>query len=251
MLSRIVGWIAASTNPLIKSLFIGWAIKRFNVDLSQAEIEDPADFKSFNDFFTRALKTGARPIAGEFCSPADGEVSQAGPIVDGQLLQAKGIHYRLDQLLGLSDVSAFSTGRFITIYLSPRDYHRVHSPITGQLKAARYIPGKLFSVNQQTAESIPGLFAINERLVMDFDTEHGPVSVIMVGAVIVAGIQPIWRDQPYLPKVYDEEELNLALTAGGELGRFLMGSTAIVVSAKSIDFRHQAGDSVVMGEHLI
>ncbi len=232
-------------------MFIRWAINRFDVDMSQAANENPASYESFNDFFTRALKPGARPISGEYCSPADGEVSQAGKIISGELLQAKGINYRLDQLLGLKDVSAYDNGSFITIYLSPRDYHRVHSPITGKLTSARYIPGKLFSVNQQTAESIPGLFAINERLVMDFETKQGPVSVIMVGAVIVAGIQPVWREQPYAPKVHDAESPDLDIKAGDELGRFFMGSTAIIVSHQSLEFTHQAGNSVSMGESLI
>lgn len=251
LLSRLVGWVAASEISFIKSAFIHWAIRRYGVDLSEAKNSNADSYRSFNDFFTRALKPGARPIAGEFCSPADGEISQLGNISDGQLLQAKGIHYRLDQLLGKTDVEAYKGGSFITVYLSPKDYHRVHSPISGKLNSARYIPGKLFSVNQQTTEAIPDLFAINERLVMEFATEHGPVSLIMVGAMIVAGIQPFWHDAPYPPRLHNEVELDLNISAGDEMGRFLMGSTAIVVSGKPLSFKHQPGDLLVMGEGLI
>ena len=251
LLSRLVGWVAASDINLIKTLFIQFALKRYGVDLSEAERVDPSAYTSFNDFFTRALKPGARPISGEFCSPADGEISQLGDISNAKLLQAKGINYSLAQLLGFEGVEVYGNGSFITVYLSPKDYHRVHSPVTGTLKRARYIPGKLFSVNQVTTEAIEDLFAINERLVMDFDTEHGAVSVVMVGALIVAGIQPVWRDTCYEPRLQSEQTLNLEITAGDELGRFLMGSTAIVVSAKKLKFAHEAGDALQMGQSLV
>jgi phosphatidylserine decarboxylase len=246
-----VGWVASSRQRNIKTWFINWAIKRYGVDMSQAAEPNPNAYASFNDFFTRALKVGARPIAGEFCSPADGEVSQLGPVENDKLIQAKGVNYRLDQLLGKTDVSAYKNGSFVTIYLSPKDYHRVHSPVSGSLNCARYIPGRLFSVNQQTTEAIPDLFAINERLVMEFDTEQGPVSVVMVGAMIVAGIQPVWRDEVYAPKIHQEDPMNIEFSAGDELGRFLMGSTAIVVSSTKLDFDHQAGDIVQMGISLV
>lgn len=250
LISRVVGWVAASRVSIIKSLFIKFAVGRYKIDLTDAAQPDIEAYASFNDFFTRALRDGARPIAGEFCSPADGEISQLGDIQDDTLMQAKGVTYSVAKLLGKADVAAYSGGSFITIYLSPRDYHRVHSPVSGTLKLARYIPGKLFSVNQQTTLDIPDLFAINERLVMEFDTEHGPVAVVMVGAMIVAGIQPVWREATYPARTFLEESPNITIQAGDELGRFLMGSTAIVVSQKKLDFKSTAGEALQMGEGL-
>lgn len=252
LISRLVGWIASSEIKPIKSAFISWAVKRYGVDLSEAENPDTAAYSSFNHFFTRALRPGIRPISGEYCSPADGEISQLGAIENGKLIQAKGIHYSLSQLLAKSDVSEYDQGSFVTIYLSPKDYHRVHSPITGHLTGARYVPGKLFSVNQNTAENVQDLFAINERLVMDFATEQGSVSVIMVGAMIVAGIQPIWRNSPYPARIENNaHDEKIKVNAGDELGRFLMGSTAIVISKKPLDFALKPGDVVKMGESLL
>lgn len=250
LLSRLVGIVAGSEIGFIKSLFIQFAIKRYNVDLSEAEQTDPNEYRSFNDFFTRSLSAGARPISGEFCSPADGEISQLGNLEAGRVLQAKGINYSLAKLLGRENIENFESGSFITIYLSPRDYHRVHSPVSGKLTEARYIPGRLFSVNQKTTEAIEELFAINERLVMEFETDHGAASVIMVGAMIVAGIQPFWRQRPYPARTYREETVGQHVRAGDELGRFLMGSTAIVVSEKRLDFSHQPGDSLLVGQSL-
>lgn len=251
LLSRLVGLVAASEISLIKRWFIQFAISRYKVDLSEAADPDPDQYRSFNDFFTRALKPGVRPISGEFCSPADGEISQLGHITAGTLLQAKGVTYSLAKLLGAPEVSAYENGSFITVYLSPKDYHRVHSPVSGRLTTARYIPGKLFSVNQQTTEAITDLFAINERLVMEFTTEHGAVSVVMVGAMIVAGIQPVWRDTVYRAGEFATEAPDMEITAGDELGRFLMGSTAIVVSEQQLKFCHEAGDTLRMGESLV
>jgi len=264
LLSRLVGWVAGSRIIWVKRAFIHWAIGRYQVDMADALEGDPDAYASFNAFFTRALKPGTRPIAPSLCSPADGAISECGDIQAGQLLQAKGIHYRLEQLMAGGDTEAYRNGTFATVYLSPRDYHRVHCPIKGTLIAARYVPGKLFSVNQQTADAIPGLFAVNERLVMEFKTEDGPVCVVMVGAMIVAGIQPIWRDAPYparelfiervIESVSDEKSDGIANTtfeSGDELGRFLMGSTAIVLTAKRYSLKHKAGDEVRMGESLV
>jgi len=260
LLSRLVGWVASSRIIWIKRAFIHWAISRYQVDMTDALEDDPDVYTSFNAFFTRALKPGARPIGPSLCSPADGAISECGNIHSGQLLQAKGICYSLEQLMAGGNTEAYRDGTFTTVYLSPRDYHRVHCPIKGTLIAARYVPGKLFSVNQQTADAIPGLFAINERLVMELETEEGPICVIMVGAMIVAGVQPIWRDTPYparglvIERVSDKTSGGIAITAfesGDELGRFLMGSTAIVLTAKRFSLAHKAGDSVRMGESLI
>lgn len=252
LLSRLVGWVAASEIIWIKRTFIHWAIKRYQVDMADAAEPNPDAYPSFNGFFTRALKSGVRPINGPFCSPADGVVSECGPIRSGQILQAKGIDYSVTKLLAGANPDAYLNGTFSTIYLSPRDYHRVHCPMQGKLVAARYVPGKLFSVNQQTADSIPELFAINERLVMDFESDKGPFSVVMVGAMIVAGIQSVWRATPYPPGQLLNEHIDPAeYAAGAELGRFFMGSTAIVLTSDQYQLKHKAGDSVQMGESLI
>lgn len=252
LLSRLVGFIASSRVGFIRNSFISWAITRYNIDLTDAEQPNPKAYRSFNDFFTRALKPAARPIQGEICSPADGAISECGDIVEGQLLQAKGLTYTLTQLLATEQVSDFQNGSFSTIYLSPRDYHRVHCPMSGELIAARYVPGDLFSVNQQTAEAIPNLFARNERLVMQFKTNESSYYLVMVGAMIVAGIQPVWRSAPYpARRLFIDPKAKGAFAAGDEIGRFLMGSTAIVITEQNLKLKHQAGDAVKMGELLI
>ena len=252
LLSRLVGFVANSQNPFVRRTFIHWAIGRYKIDLTDALEPNPDAYKSFNDFFTRGLKPGSRPIMGTICSPADGAVSECGDICEGKLLQAKGIDYRLDELLASDDVSAYQEGSFSTIYLSPRDYHRVHCPMQGELTSASYVPGDLFSVNQQTADAIPNLFARNERLVMEFNSEQGPFCVVMVGALIVAGIQSAWHDAPYPARqLFIDPEAKGNFSAGAELGRFVMGSTAIVISSKRLKLKHVAGDAVVMGESLI
>jgi len=197
LLSRLVGWVARSEIPWIKTTFINRFIQHFGVDLSEAEIGDPDRFENFNAFFTRALKDGARPIAdGErvLACPADGTVSQLGPLRGGDLFQAKGHHYSAFELLGGDGALAaeFQNGHFATVYLSPKDYHRVHMPFTGTLRETCYVPGRLFSVNQTTTERVPRLFARNERLVCVFDTEVGPMAVVLVGAMIVAGIETVF-----------------------------------------------------------
>ncbi len=252
LLSRLVGWVAASETVWIKRTFINWAIQRYQVDMTDAAEPNPNAYASFNAFFTRALKSNVRPIDGPFCSPADGMVSECGAIRSGQILQAKGIDYSVSQLMAGGDETPYLNGTFSTIYLSPRDYHRVHCPINGRLTAARYVPGKLFSVNQQTADHIPGLFAINERLVMEFESDTGPFCVVMVGAMIVAGIQSVWREAPYPPAALLHESINPTnFVAGQELGRFFMGSTAIVLTTGQHQLKHRAGDTVKMGESMI
>ena len=194
LLSRAVGILAQ--NHLLRKLFIRAFIRRYKVDLSQAKIQEVEKFENFNAFFTRELQADARPLStakGAIVCPADGAVSQLGDIADGNLLQAKGKHYSCQSLLaGDAQMAAlFQSGKFATIYLSPRDYHRVHMPMAGILKKTIYVPGKLFSVNQTTAESVPNLFARNERLVCLFTTAAGPMAVILVGAMIVAGIDTV------------------------------------------------------------
>ncbi|AJD49578.1 phosphatidylserine decarboxylase [Isoalcanivorax pacificus W11-5] len=239
LLSRLVGWCARSEIPWIKTTFINQFSNRFDIDLSEAVIEDPDQFASFNAFFTRALKDGARPIAPEaddIACPADGTISQLGKLRGSDVLQAKGQYYSVYELLGGDSAlaSEFSNGHFATVYLSPRDYHRVHMPVTGTLREMIYVPGKLFSVNAVTTRQVPRLFARNERAVCIFDTEQGPVAVILVGAMIVAGIETVFAGQvtPQPTEItrtrYDRVE-PVVIEKGAELGRFMLGSTVVML----------------------
>ncbi len=264
LLSRFVGKFAQSRRlrgPLIRAF-----VKRYRVDLSQAKIQDVDEFENFNAFFTRELRDGARPVTddpGAIVSPADGAVSQLGTISEGQLLQAKGRHYSCESLLANDQkmASLFEGGKFATIYLSPRDYHRVHMPFAGVLQKTIYVPGQLFSVNQTTAESVPDLFARNERLVCLFQTEVGPMAVVLVGAMIVAGIDTVWAGQ-VCPAAgrrevkeldYSAQAPAIELARGAELGRFRLGSTAIVLFGHgAMDFEPslEANSPVAMGQLL-
>ncbi len=263
-LSRLVGWLAASELPWLKNRLIDLFRRRFDVDMRQALEEEPHAYPSFNAFFTRALKPDARPLdadpAAVLC-PADGAVSQIGVLDGGAILQAKGQHYSAQRLLGGDAALAtqFDGGSFATIYLSPRDYHRVHMPLAGKLTRTLYVPGDLFSVNQTTADNVPELFARNERLVCLFDTEAGPMAVVLVGAMIVAGIDTVWAG-PVAPlgrRVIDTgfaaPPAPVELARGAELGRFRLGSTAIVLLPRgAAAWRSDiaAGSAVTMGSAL-
>lgn len=238
LLSRLVGRLAACDMPWLKNLLIRSFMRKFDIQLDEAERSSHQQYTSFNDFFTRSLKEGARPIdttAGVIPSPVDGAVSQLGKIEQGQIFQAKGQSYSLTDLLGGDRERArpFMGGEFATLYLSPRDYHRVHMPFTGTLREMVYVPGALFSVNQTTAENVPGLFARNERLVAIFDTESGPVAMVLVGAMIVAAIETVWAGRIAPPpkgvQVTDYQNPQpVTLNLGDEMGRFLLGSTVIL-----------------------
>lgn len=242
-LSRAAGWLASTDNTLLKNTFIKWFAKRYQVDMSFAVEENPLAYACFNDFFTRALKPGARPIdaaANSIVCPADGAISQLGNIIDGRIFQAKGQDYTTLELLGGDEALAaeFADGTFATVYLSPRDYHRVHMPYAGKLRAMVSIPGELFSVNTVTAENVPRLFARNERAVAIFDTDIGPMAVVLVGAMIVAGIETVWDGQiaPFASReiatsLYPYQ--NITLAKGEEMGRFKLGSTVVVLFAKN------------------
>jgi len=251
LLSRIVGLVANSQINWLKNLFIRTVVKRYQVDLTEAAESNISAYPSFNAFFTRSLKAGVRPVSGDICCPADGVISASGLIENGRILQAKGIHYTPQKLLG-GDAADYQNGSFMTVYLSPKDYHRVHCPAAGDLVQARYIPGRLFSVNQQTTTGLQDLFTINERLVMEFDTGFGKMAVIMVGAMIVAAIQPVWRDQPFQARTLIEEVFSPPRTfaMGEELGRFQMGSTAIVLCQAQINWLRQSQEPVKMGEAI-
>lgn len=263
-LSRLVGILANTRVAFIKNPFTAWFVRRYGVDMTEAAEPDFRRFATFNDFFTRALKDGARPLCeepGSVLCPADGAISEIGRIEAGTLLQAKGRRYSLSTLLGGDDEDArlFIGGSFATVYLSPKDYHRVHMPLTGRLTKMVYVPGQLFSVNDTTAQHVPDLFARNERLVCLFDTDAGPMAVILVGAVIVAGIETVWAGQIAPPPKtaqatdYRSPLAPVTLARGAEMGRFKLGSTAIVLfGAGSVNWEAQLahGSAVRMGQKL-
>ena len=256
-LSRVVGKVAASENPIIKNIVIQAFKAQYGIDMSIAEQTDALKYKSFNEFFTRALKDGVRDIdqdASSIVSPADGAISQLGKIQNGDVFQAKGQSFSVDKLIGDTQLATpFVNGEFATVYLSPKDYHRVHMPFAGTLTETLYIPGELFSVNQTTAENIPGLFARNERMVCLFDTELGRMAVVLVGAMIVAGIETVATGKVKPTGRIELHHHNLVLEKGAELGRFYLGSTAVVLFEKdkmNWDAQFQANSAVVMGEAL-
>lgn len=238
-LSRLAGIIANCQWVWWRNYVIKDFIRRYKVDLSIAVNEHIEDYPNFNSFFTRHLKPGVRPIVqnqGDIACPADGSISQIGAIHHTALIQAKGHYFSLNALLGGSEkrTKLFYDGYFTTIYLSPKDYHRVHMPLTGTLRETIYIPGKLFSVNTATTQAVPQLFARNERLVCLFDTEAGPMAVILVGAMLVSSIKTVWNDH-YPPHQLSKQifEQGITLERGAELGHFQMGSTVIVLFAKN------------------
>jgi len=242
LLSRSVGTLAASENTFVKNTFIKNFAAKYQVNMAEALEENPLAYKSFNDFFTRALKPNARPIAADskaIISPADGAISQIGHISADKIFQAKGHDYSVTTLLGGDEQRAaeFIGGQFATVYLSPKDYHRVHMPFTGKLTQMIYVPGDLFSVNTTTAENVPNLFARNERVVCLFDTEVGQMAVVLVGAMIVAGIATAWAGNlaPQGKKVVTTNyDGSITLKKGDELGRFYLGSTAIVLFGANV-----------------
>ncbi|HQQ63396.1 MAG TPA: archaetidylserine decarboxylase [Pseudomonadales bacterium] len=261
LLSRLVGWFADNEIPWLKNFLIEKFIRQFRVNMNEAAQPDYRLYKSFNAFFTRPLHEGVRPVCEEgVACPADGQVSQLGIIESGRIFQAKGQSYSVAELLGgdyeLAD--KFRDGMFSTIYLSPRDYHRVHMPVAGKLLYTVYVPGDLFSVNKVTAENVPRLFARNERLVAVFATEYGEMAVVLVGAMIVAGIETVWGGQvaPYQKRIqsqdFSQPQAVVVLDKGAELGRFKLGSTAIVLFRKNsgLQWRTIAGQSVRMGQLL-
>lgn len=262
--SRCTGWLAESTIPWLKNVLIKNFIKQFDVDMTEAANEDPEYYENFNHFFTRSLKDGARPIdddAKSIISPCDGAISELGKIDAEKIIQAKGIYYTLNKLLGGEAELAqkFVDGEFINCYLSPKDYHRVHMPLDGKLTRTIYVPGELFSVNPTTAQNIPDLFARNERLICEFETELGTMAFIMVGAVIVAGIETVWAGQVAPPpktvqiREYNKQPEEIFLNKGDELGRFMLGSTVVMLFEKDkVKFAEELanGSSLRMGEAI-
>ena len=260
-ITRLAGLIAGDRGGRRTARLIAWFIRRYAVNMSEALHEDPQHYACFNDFFTRALKPGVRPLApAAWVSPVDGAISQFGPILDDQIFQAKGHCYSSRALVGGdADLAAqFQNGQFATLYLSPRDYHRIHMPCDGRLKRMVYVPGDLFSVNPTTAQGVPGLFARNERVACVFDTPHGPMVLVLVGATIVGSMATVWHGVVNPPRTrqvrtWDYAGENISLKQGDEMGRFLLGSTVVILVPKdSMTFnpRWQAGGAIRMGEAM-
>lgn len=254
--SRVLWW---------KRWQIHWFIRRYQVDMSVAQNPDPEAYPHFNAFFTRALKPEARPLAAgddTVVSPVDGTVSQAGVAEKDCLLQAKGHTYTIGALLGGDEdlAAAFCDGPFMTVYLAPRDYHRIHMPFAGRLRMMRYVPGSLFSVNDTTTRLVPGLFARNERLVTLYDTAAGPMAVVLVGAMLVSAMETVWSEGVIhagpggQPRTWRYEgEHGPLLQRGEEMGRFNMGSTVIMLfgRGRAAWADHMgAGKTVRMGEMI-
>ena len=251
-LTQLAGWFAQQKWGAVTHFVIKAFAKKYNVDMSEAKKENFSDYESFNQFFIRELKDDARKINENptaLCLPADGRVSQIGHIDDERLLQAKGHFFSLSDLLAGDEelVNTFKNGEFATIYLSPRDYHRVHMPCDATLRKMIYVPGDLFSVNPFLAEHVPNLFARNERVICVFDTAFGPMVQILVGATITASMSTVWAGVINPPrtgeiKVWTYQEDNaIKLTKGQEMGAFQLGSTVINLFP---------ANSVTLAEHL-
>ncbi|MEC4750658.1 archaetidylserine decarboxylase [Methylomicrobium sp. Wu6] len=262
-LSRLMSRLTHSENVAWKNFFIRQIVRHYGVNMDEALDPNIEAYKSFNRFFTRELKPGIRPLTSEqnaIACPADGAVSQAGSISGGTIFQAKGKNFTAIDLLGGNAERAmpFQEGVFATIYLSPKDYHRLHMPLTGTLREMVHIPGCLFSVNTATANVVPGLFARNERVAAIFDTEAGPMALVLVGAIFVSSIETVWHGVVTPPTVnsvqtwrYDNDAPVLQI--GEEMGRFNMGSTIIVLFGKDRAVWRDgltAGEPVKLGEMI-
>ena len=262
LLSSLARRLAYSTSPSIKQWLIDTVTRKFGVDLSEAAQPDPRAYPSFNAFFTRALKPGARmadPDPDALLMPADGHISQYGDIVDGRIFQAKGQSFTAAELLGSeADAAPFRDGMFATVYLSPRDYHRVHMAWTGTLRETVHVPGRLFSVGTAAVADVPRLFARNERLVCHFDTEFGPMVQVMVGALLVSGVETVWSGEEipaYADAITrkDYRGKGIVLQRFAEMARFNYGSTVIMLLPKGaavLDPGLQAETAVRLGQRL-
>ena len=258
-LTLFAGKVASTRGGGMTARLIKWFVGRYKVNMAEAANPDIKSYATFNDFFTRALRSDARPLAKvAFICPVDGAISQFGAIKNEQLFQAKGHTYSTTALVGGDSVLAaqFQQGEFATLYLSPKDYHRIHMPCDGRLTRMIYVPGDLFSVNPVTARGVPGLFARNERVVCVFETERGPFVLTLVGATIVGSMATVWHGLVNPPRsrdirewTYDKEQV--LLKQGDEMGRFLLGSTVVMLFPKNaLQFNPQwaAAQAVRMGE---
>lgn len=261
--SRLAGKLADSDRtPALKNRVIKWFIGRYGVNMSEALEPNPEAYPSFNAFFTRELKPGLRPVDSDpkvLASPVDGTISQLGQVSNDRVFQAKGQSFSLLELLGndIERTQPFEEGEFATIYLAPKDYHRIHMPVAGTLREMIHIPGKLFSVNPVTAENVPNLFARNERVVAIFDTEIGPMAMVLVGAMIVGSVETTWAGvvvpsaEGVSVSKYDHLNNPITFEKGQEMGRFRLGSTVVMVLPKGAASWKKdmiAGKTVRMGE---
>lgn len=262
--SHALGWLTRCRNPWLVRALIGAFVRGYDIDLAAAADPDPNSYRDFNAFFTRALRPDARPLdptPGAVLSPVDAVLSQFGPIEGNTLIQAKGLHYELNDLLAGDEALAatFRDGAFATLYLSPRDYHRIHSPLAARLRLMRYVPGRLFAVNARTTRAKARLFGVNERVICVFDTEAMPFALILVGAIGVGGIETVWSG-PVTPAAVRQPRSYSAIEfqsptypTGAEIGRFNMGSTVILLFPRNaIAWRDDLveGVSVRIGERL-
>ena len=259
LISRVVYYITRLRGPMVHPM-INYYIKKFDVDMTEAACENTQLYATFNEFFTRTLKQEARPVdqtKNTLSCPADGTISEAGSIQQRQIFQAKGHFYTTTELLGgdTSMSALFENGRFATIYLAPKNYHRVHMPTHGLLKKMIHVPGRLFSVAPWTVGTIPGLFTGNERVACLFATEAGPIAMVLVGAINVAAIETVWAGLVTPPKGkkisdFDYSHTRKIYARGDEMGRFNMGSTVILLAAKNVEWleKIRAGQAVKMGE---
>lgn len=236
-MTQFGGWVANTPMGVVTTMIINDFVRRYGVNMMEAEQPSLAAYSTFNEFFTRALRKDARPIASaDWVSPVDGAISQLGSIEHGQIFQAKGHHYSAQAILACQtdEAKAFEQGNFATIYLSPKDYHRIHMPCAGTLTRMTYVPGDLFSVSPLTASHVPGLFARNERVVCWFDTVYGPMVMVLVGATVVGSMATVWHGTVNPPRSktvqdwrYKAGDVNLK--QGAEMGRFMLGSTVVML----------------------
>lgn len=246
-ITALAGKLAHYQGGNLTTSVITWFVKRYQVNMAEAENPDIVSYKTFNEFFTRPLKIGARPIAqAAFICPVDGAISQFGAIEKDQIFQAKGHSYSTTALVGGNKALAekFENGHFACLYLSPKDYHRIHMPCDGTLKSMTYVPGALFSVNPTTAQGVPGLFARNERVVCEFtSTQHGSFVMVLVGATIVGSMATVWHDaengiinppRTGKTKTWNYNSKNITLKQGDEMGKFLLGSTVVMLFEKDM-----------------
>jgi phosphatidylserine decarboxylase len=264
LLTNAAGAFARAELGGLTTAAIRWFAKRYRVNLAEAEQLDPAAYRTFNEFFTRPLRAGARPLANaDWICPVDGAVSVVGALDGGRLVQAKGHNYTTTALVGGDAELAgkFAGGSFATIYLSPKDYHRIHMPVAGRLVKMIHVPGDLFSVNPETVAGVPGLFARNERVVCYFETARGPFVLVLVGATIVGSMATVWHGVVNPPRPgtlrewsYPESgEQSVHLEQGAEIGRFLLGSTVVMLfPAPGVTFARdwKPGRPTRMGEAM-
>lgn len=236
-ITALAGKLASANAGKLTTSVIAWFVKRYQVNMAEAEQPDIQHYATFNDFFTRPLKQDARPLtSADFICPVDGAISQFGNIESNQIFQAKGHHYSTGTLLAGDNNAAaqYENGHFATLYLSPRDYHRIHMPCSGKLLRMTYVPGDLFSVNPSTAQGVPNLFARNERVICEFEAAFGKFVLVLVGATIVGSMATVWHgiiNPPRSKKIrtWDYSEQNITLKQGEEMGRFLLGSTVVML----------------------